>query len=409
MPNHIVLQRKCWYARLTIPSELRPHYNGKRELKTTLKTSDKKVAEFKAMLLVGEWKLQFDALRGNPSASQALAAAMLPYPEGKTNPDTGMTDKDYAIEAEAEKLKDSQKQAFYEVALGRATPTLLYLDKFMQQWDVEQKTKDMARTAIKRVADTFATLEMISTPLIYQMIDVDANTKATKEKNYGFVRQYFKYLKRMQAYPQDKPNPFEDLDIKQVQKSSTGIKKRVAFKAAEVKQLMKTADNKGDNQLVQLMQLAAFTGARIEELCSLKVSDVIKVDGINCLNITDAKTLAGNREVPIHPSISRLIKNLIKESKDGYLLTGLTFNKYQQRSNAIGKRFGYLKKKEGFDKHHVFHCFRNTVATQLENAGIPEGVAADIVGHEKKTLTYGLYSGGTSTKIKNEAVKKINY
>lgn len=409
MPNHIVLQRKCWYARLSIPIELRPHYNGKRELKTTLKTPDRKVAELKAMRLIGEWKLQFDAIRGNPSAAQALAATILPYPEGKTNPDTGMTDKDYAIESEADKLKDSQKQAFYEIALGRSTPTLLYLDKFMQQWDVEQKTKDMAKTAIRRVADTFATLEMISSPLIYQMIDADNNSKATKDKNYGFVRQYFKYLKRMQAYPQEKPNPFENLDIKKAQKSSPNGKKRVAFKASEVKQLLKAADDKGDNQLVQLMQMAIYTGARIEELCSLRVTDVIKVDGINCLSITDAKTMAGNREVPIHPSIAKLIKNLIKESKDGYLLTGLTFSKYQQRSNAIGKRFGYLKKKLGFDKHHVFHCFRNTVITRLENVGISEGITADIVGHEKKTITYGLYSGGTSAKIKHEAVKKIKY
>jgi hypothetical protein len=49
------------------------------------------------------------------------------------------------------------------------------------------------------------------------------------------------------------------------------------------------------------------------------------------------------------------------------------------------------------------------VATQLENARVPEGVAADIVGHEKKTMTYGLYSGGTSAKIKLDAVKKIKY
>ena len=160
---------------------------------------------------------------------------------------------------------------------------------------------------------------------------------------------------------------------------------------------------------MNLIQLAAYTGARIEELCSLKVTDVIKVDRINCLNITDAKTGAGNREVPIHPSISYLVKVLIKNSNDGYLFSGLTFNKYRQRSNAIGKRFGHMKTALGFGKAHVFHCFRNTVATQLENAGVPEGVAADIIGHEKKTITYGLYSGGTSAKIKQDAVKKIEY
>ena len=49
------------------------------------------------------------------------------------------------------------------------------------------------------------------------------------------------------------------------------------------------------------------------------------------------------------------------------------------------------------------------MATQLENAGVQESVAADIVGHEKKTMTYGLYSGGTSAKIKLDAIKRIKY
>ena len=409
MANHILLQRKCWYARLVIPVELRPHFNGKRELKETLRTTDQRVAELKAMKLVGGWKLQFEALRGSVTATQALAAEFLPHPDGKINPDTKMSDKDYAIEAQADELADNQKKAFYEVALGRATPTLLYLDKFLKQWDVEQKTKDMAKTAIKRIEHTFKTLELITIPLIYQMIDEDTNSKATKEKNYGFIRQYFKYLKRMQVIPQDKSNPFEDLDFKQSKKATNISNKRIAFKAVEVKKLIKAAEDKNDIQLAWLIQIAAYTGARIEELCSLKVSDVIKVDGVNCLNIRDAKTEAGNREVPIHPAITKLIKQLVKESQDDYLLSGLTFNKYGQRSNAIGKRFGYMKTAQGFNKSHVFHCFRNTVATQLENAGIPEGVAADIVGHEKKTITYGLYSGGTSARIKLEAVKMIKY
>ena len=38
-----------------------------------------------------------------------------------------------------------------------------------------------------------------------------------------------------------------------------------------------------------------------------------------------------------------------------------------------------------------------------------EGVAADIVGHEKQTITYGLYSGGTSMAQKMEAIAKISY
>lgn len=38
-----------------------------------------------------------------------------------------------------------------------------------------------------------------------------------------------------------------------------------------------------------------------------------------------------------------------------------------------------------------------------------EGIAADILGHEKKTLSYGLYSSGSSTKQKLQAVSRVAY
>ena len=45
----------------------------------------------------------------------------------------------------------------------------------------------------------------------------------------------------------------------------------------------------------------------------------------------------------------------------------------------------------------------------LEPAGVPEGIAADILGHEKKTLSYGLYSSGSSMVQKVEAMAKVSY
>ena len=36
-------------------------------------------------------------------------------------------------------------------------------------------------------------------------------------------------------------------------------------------------------------------------------------------------------------------------------------------------------------------------------------IAADIIVHDKDTMTYGLYSGGTSIKQRFEAIKKISY
>jgi integrase len=63
----------------------------------------------------------------------------------------------------------------------------------------------------------------------------------------------------------------------------------------------------------------------------------------------------------------------------------------------------------GFSKRYVFHSIRKTFTTQLENAGVTENVTADIVGHEKPRMTYGLYSGGTTLEVKREAINKIKF
>ena len=73
------------------------------------------------------------------------------------------------------------------------------------------------------------------------------------------------------------------------------------------------------------------------------------------------------------------------------------------------RRWRRDRKRLGFGSTKVFHSIRKTVITQLEQAGVPESVTADIVGHEKKTMTYGLYSGGSSLKQKLEAINKIKY
>ena len=148
-----------------------------------------------------------------------------------------------------------------------------------------------------------------------------------------------------------------------------------------------------------------YTGARIEELCALKVSECLN----DALAITDSKTVAGIRYVPIHSQLIPILERLKRESNNEYLLSRLTFNKYGDRSNAIGKRFGRLKKSLGFPKKKVFHSIRKTVITLLENAGISENLAADIVGHEKPRITYGLYSEGHSLSAMKEAIEKIIY
>ena len=47
---------------------------------------------------------------------------------------------------------------------------------------------------------------------------------------------------------------------------------------------------------------------------------------------------------------------------------------------------------------------RKTAATVFEQADVAEAVSADIIAYKRQTMTYGLYSGGTSVKQRQEAV-----
>ena len=156
--------------------------------------------------------------------------------------------------------------------------------------------------------------------------------------------------------------------------------------------------------LYYLINIGIFTGARIEEISSVKVVDIAAEN----FTIRDSKTPSGNRQVPIHDQLKGLIKELKNNSQDGYLLSGLSEDKDGKRSGAIGKRFGRLKNQLGFERRYFFHSSRKTVVTLLEHAGISENLAADIVGHEKPRITYGLYSGGSSLEQKLKAINKIN-
>jgi integrase len=111
----------------------------------------------------------------------------------------------------------------------------------------------------------------------------------------------------------------------------------------------------------------------------------------------------------MHPVLIQTLSATLTEHDDDFVIAGLNIDARGERGKAIGKRFGRLKTSMGFKGDKVFHSIRKTVGTQFEQAEVLEGVAADILGHEKQTMTYGLYSGGSSLKQKRDALHKLKY
>ena len=137
----------------------------------------------------------------------------------------------------------------------------------------------------------------------------------------------------------------------------------------------------------------------------MKVADI--ADGY--MTIRDAKTRAGLRTIPVHTRLQPVVERLIGDRTDGYLLEGLTENKYGKRGDAIGKRFGKLKTRQGFGSQHVFHSLRHTLVSLLEEAGVTQNIAASIAGHSKQGFTFREYSKADLRVHMAEAMARIDY
>jgi integrase len=297
----------------------------------------------------------------------------------------------------------AEAERYFRLAVGLQIPTTEHMEEWLLTLDNEAKTRDMKRSTLAKFSEAFPYIQDINRKAVQRWFNQRANdeglTTKTLKRVLSELRSYWAYLRSLELVPEE-GSPFDKLTING--KKSEG---RKGFDAAEVVKLLRAAEKKEDKSLVDVITLGMWTGARIESLCKLKVSDV----HTDFLRIEDDKTPAGARDVPIHSKLKSTIKRLVAESTDGFVLSGLSANKYGDRSDAVGKRFGRLKTELGFGEAHVFHSIRKTVTTILENAGVSENVCADIVGHEKPRITYGLYSGGANLATKKKALEKLRY
>ena len=408
--DYLIQRGNTWYARMGIPEDVRHKLGHKREYIQSLGTPDRNVALIKSKPLIAEWKDAIHIARGNASVIQKTALMMRheAAADPEMNPDTGMTATDYAAEDIADGLDGFEKTEFYNYYTGRiGTPFNHFASEFIRATYTNAKTAGDAQRSINLFTAHCPTLQSVTARAVMKWIDAETRSQSSVSKTKTFLSKYWKYLQQRDYVDRDL-KPFTDIELPKTLKPR---QPREAYTDDEVALILGHLQLSQDNALTAITTLAMYTGARISELAGLGVDNVITADGITCLKIDDAKTKAGNRAVPIHPEIQELVQTLITDSTDGYLVSSVkSQGGKDRRADVLGKRFGRLVRNDcKLPKSKVFHCFRNTVATKLESAGVPENIAADIVGHDKATMTYGLYSGGTSTQQKFDAVKSIEY
>lgn len=421
MPKFLQKRRRRWYAVMEIPTALRAHFPDRPRFVKSLETESETEAARKVHAVLAGWQAQFDRACSGAAEPAAWDAQSFRRALRDATTDTQRSEIYEQIHAAADEIgalnvehvgqgtsTDPVARQFYAEATGALVPTVEHLEEWLTTSHSAAKTKDMHRSDVKRLAAKFPLLSQVQRPVVRRwvtgLMNEDGLAPKTVQRILSALRGYWRYLQSIKVVAETE-EPFSKLEVARQNKRAAPSTVRQPFEPGDVPNLVQGAAGRSDDTLADLIRLAMWTGCRIEELCALKIPDVTG----DSFKVREAKSAAGVRVVPIHAELAPVMARLIAAGNDGYVLSGLTFNKYGDRSNAIGKRFGHLRTALGFGADVVFHSIRKTVVTILENAGVSENVVADIVGHEKPRITYGLYSGGATLEVKRAALAKLTY
>ena len=172
--------------------------------------------------------------------------------------------------------------------------------------------------------------------------------------------------------------------------------------------------------------LACMMGARLEELCQMRVKDIIEVDGIWVYRIreigkyneeeTRVKNPYSERDIPLHSELVGTLGfvNYVKHIKK--LKKERVFWELPKRGNGYRKNVGkffnekYLVKIGIKKRGKSFHSFRHSVETHLTNQDVNGRFIDFLQGHSQKGIGGSVYMKGIKIEVLlKDCVEKIKW
>lgn len=169
--------------------------------------------------------------------------------------------------------------------------------------------------------------------------------------------------------------------------------------------------------------LAAFTGARLEELGRLEVSDIGTEEEVPHLFIQTRgegrglKNRHSRRKVPLHPELIRLgfldYVDDCRKTSNVALFPDLKSNRTEVTA-AFSKWWGRYSRSLGIDEpQKVFHSFRHLVKRSLRDAGVDKTLRDALQGHAVADVaeSYGVDAEGfgVSLPVLYDSISKLSY
>ncbi len=433
--DYLKLRGQTWYVQVQIPKHLRGAAGGKSEYIKSLRTRDPNEANRLKHAYVAVFKGQIAALeRHKPVTLDPVVEKALAFRDAleRHKDDVLVRGKDGKplwsgadeflgqISDEAKELLDTHGEkvatAFYKVAKGEGT----LLRGTVDTWLTEQGGIVTGQTISQHRAVVNAFMNWAGDGVLIGDVSrklageyVSHLLSPTSKLSRQTAKRYVSSLSSLWAWLETRgfaeDNPWRGHGVGKKSKRGETPKGGQWTDAALIKVLSGAYTSRYTATLHDLVRLALVTGARLDELCSLKVSDVHeRADGW-WIAVRQGKSEAAVREVPVHDSAAHVLIRRCKGSR-GFIFEGLApGGPDKKRSWYVSKTFGlYTRKLALGDTRQTFHSLRKNFIEAMEAAEVLESTTALIVGHARQSLTYGHYSKGQRVKLR-KSINKLHY
>ena len=391
----LLMRRGRLYLRKRVPADVTHRWGGPKVIERSLGTSDMRQAERQARIVVGQLEAQWETIRGtgdDEGGTPETPADVAPqgFPVTRRNVQAQAPKKPQRPHFRLSGLADAYLRQLMVDGSGRShldacRRALGELKTAVDDRPIVTISRDEAHRHINRLRGTLR-----------------VNTVRTRAK---ILSGFFNWVRHERGLIET--NVFQGLRIR----GEVDEPRRpwTPEEIGRVRTLM--ADTP---PALNLLQLLYMTGMRRSEAAQLRHSDIetVQVDGESrqFIHVRESKTRAGIRTIPVHRELAPLVEAMMHDASDDNAFLLDCGGDYKGRETNIVAKIRVAMRGEGLTyRGLVLHGLRNTFATLLEQAGVSEDVSADIMGHKRTTITYGLYSGGTSINQRFEATDRLKF
>ncbi|EPG4277985.1 TPA: tyrosine-type recombinase/integrase [Klebsiella pneumoniae] len=397
--NQYLFQNRSglWVFQIFVPKYMRHVFGHKRAWRKSTGTKDiVKARQFRNHLLIEFNKLK-EKLKPDTEEKRISGAIASLYQEVSAN-------------NEIEDRRDKPAE------VKTTSPTLCEIrDEYSENYKNRRSYSTLSKSAravevfLATIRETDIKIDIIGRRMVTQFIRTQQERVAgqTLQNWLTCLGSLYEFaLRTYDAIPEG--NPFHNHNLE----ARRTIESYEPFELVQMQKLLDAAEPEIKNIIV----MGLFSGCRLDELASLKKSEIQTVEGVRCFYISKSKTKAGIRHVPIHSRLSAIVDEYLSHSYGEYL-----FPQANKINRADGKKgpfysqaFTRLRRRvlPTATDRQCFHSLRGMFITCLDRAGVPEQRIGAITGHTEqkaKTEAFRTYSKGAGMKELSEHVELVDY